>query len=1437
MNDQSLHGTPPLGWLRVEIDRSIDAARQHLASALARRPERDKELIAGATQIRQVRGALTMLCMEGAARFCQVLEDAISSFTDAAAGLTELSASAIDRALFALRQYLADVAQGEADVPLKLFPLYKELNELCGQSTCSEVDLFFPDLSRAPAVSTRAPHIHPSTRAAHLTACSTLFQRGLVSWLREQSRLDGVGMMRTAVDGVQRATGTIDLHPALWWSVAGLIDVLAFPDVRVDPAQIKATLGRIERAIRAVAAGTSVDSPALMREILYPISLAQPVTERVREIKAFYRLDDQIPEFCVSGTLEYDVRALAPVLDEMRRVLERIKQFWSGYAAGGPGGLGALREQLQLLKATARDLGHYRLVRLIDIVAMVASKLPEKFHPQHDSVTLEMAAVFLFMDGMLDHFTDPPPDIDQQVAVIAGWLLDAAKSRSGRAPRAPPRDDVTQRQHVADTRIQVIAEIQENMLRVETLVEAVARDEVPGSRIAETRKPLDQVAGALKMLGLNRANGVLSVCNHLLGICASADVHLRHTTLEWVADGMSSLGFYLDALRRGIPTNDSLLINYVDRLTNDSESPAGSTGWIPASIDLAQLSETRDEPLEISIAVDVSEFELPPPAEAAAVTAVPAIDEPEPDCARKAFASYPLPASDPAPVAEPPDASAAGAKRHDDRIEPLSEPTHDPGSPPAEPGTTPASDEPDASLLPVFLDEARGLLAHLYSELAAWRAAPGDILSARAFARTLHTLKGSARLVGAMHLGEFTHSVESYVGNSIEAGQRDGRAFDFAPLQQMLVSIAEQIGALGSTIERSRPASDNTRAAAQPPAAASTDSLDAPTTVRVPISLLNGLVNHAGELSEVRARTEDEMGTLRRALHELAETVARLRTQLGEMEKESERPEAASPDGDSEDASEQDRRMRIQELSRAMTESLHDVQTLQQGLVISCADTEAALALQSRLDLGLRHKLLEIRSLPFGSLAERLRRTVRQTAAQLSKEAELHIEGDTVAIDRTVLQRLAAPLEHMLRNAVAHGIEPVAARISAAKAPVGSIRLVIEQSEDENMLTLTDDGAGLDIEQILAQAVNLGLVAAGETIPDRMLYSLIFAPGLSTASTVTAASGRGVGLDVVRAEIRAIGGSIEVSSERGGGACFRIRFPTSLSYTQALIVRSAGRMYAFPATLVEQVYELPSDALQAARDDGRIAWNGQDYRFADLARLLGSHGPSPAPRRSNSVLLLHGDGERAAVHVEQVVRKQAIELKNIGPQLARVRGIAGATIIGKGDVVFILDPDELVMHAAHRLAREARQAPAPVQDPPPVILVVDDSLTMRRVTARLLTRAGYRVLVARDGVDAVQQIEEITPDLVIADIEMPNMDGFELMSHLRSNPRTDRIPIIVVTSLIAEKHQRRAADLGVEAFLGKPYAEELLLANVAELLGRRTPQAAAVTLAGIAAIG
>ena len=337
---------------------------------------------------------------------------------------------------------------------------------------------------------------------------------------------------------------------------------------------------------------------------------------------------------------------------------------------------------------------------------------------------------------------------------------------------------------------------------------------------------------------------------------------------------------------------------------------------------------------------------------------------------------------------------------------------------------------------------------------------------------------------------------------------------------------------------------------------------------------------------------------------------------------------------------------------------------------------------------------------------------------------------------------------------------------------------------------------------------------------DAALHHLIFAPGFSTAAAITETSGRGVGMDVVRAEVAAIGGRIEVGSEPGAGTTFRIRFPLTLASTQTILVR-AGAIYAIPSSLVEQIQELKPEELSSAYAASSIDWNGTEYALHYLPRLLGQTDSVAEINRHNAVLLLSSGENRVAIHVDQILRTQEVVLKSIGPQLARVPGVAGATVLGTGQVVLILNPVRL--HTGGRIPTVLGQLPPPkvvaAKAPVSHVMVVDDSLTVRRISERLLAREGYLVSTAKDGVDAIQQMQDAVPDLIIADIEMPRMDGFELSKQLRSDTRTQSIPIIMVTSRMAEKHRRHALEIGVDAFFGKPYDEEELLGRVAELLG------------------
>jgi chemosensory pili system protein ChpA (sensor histidine kinase/response regulator) len=744
-------------------------------------------------------------------------------------------------------------------------------------------------------------------------------------------------------------------------------------------------------------------------------------------------------------------------------------------------------------------------------------------------------------------------------------------------------------------------------------------------------------------------------------------------------------------------------------------------------------------------------------------------------------------------------------------------------------------DEVDDQLLPIFLEEAHELYPQIGSAMRAWREKPQDEQLGRNLKRSLHTLKGSARMAGAMRLGELTHRVEDRVEKAVAENQ-------FTP--ELWNELDNYLDRIGSSIDHLQnphlPEAPEQRPAEQ---TKTKDPLEITQSIpkktlevgaeramqaallRVRSDTVDRLVNEAGEVSVARSRAELELQNVKGGVHELTESVNRLRKQLRELEIHAEGQMQAriSISGDSAekfDPLEFDRFTRFQEVTRFMNESVHDVQTVQQALLKNLAETEAALSAQGHLNRDLQQGLMAIRMVPFSSVSERLYRIVRQTGKELGKRANLELLGTEVELDRSVLEKMTAPFEHLLRNALAHGLETPEQRASANKDPIGEIRLVLRQESNEVVFDFSDDGAGLDIARVRQKAVDNGVLQENEVISDELAMQLIFTPGLSTANEVTEISGRGVGLDVVRSEITALGGRVDVSSEPGHGVRFSIHLPLTLAVTKVLMVRMGQLTYAIPSNMIENVQQIKPPVLEAAYQQKFIDWQGARYPLHYLPRLLGDEDSAIAIQPHNPILLLRAGDNRIALHVEEIIGNQEVVVKNIGPQLARLPGIAGATVSGNGAVILIINPVAFSQRIASsrkvaaKVAATVKEAVRKV----PVIMVVDDSLTVRKITSRLLSRTGYQVLLAKDGVDAMEQLTEVLPDVMLLDVEMPRMDGFELAKRMRQDARTRDVPIIMITSRTADKHRQYALELGVNEYMGKPYHEEELLANIARFV-------------------
>jgi chemosensory pili system protein ChpA (sensor histidine kinase/response regulator) len=524
-----------------------------------------------------------------------------------------------------------------------------------------------------------------------------------------------------------------------------------------------------------------------------------------------------------------------------------------------------------------------------------------------------------------------------------------------------------------------------------------------------------------------------------------------------------------------------------------------------------------------------------------------------------------------------------------------------------------------------------------------------------------------------------------------------------------------------------------------------------------------------------------------------------------------------------------DRYTRLQELTRLMAESLNDVMSIQQGLQKYIGDTDAALLHQARTSREVQQDLMRVRAVPFSNLSERLYRIVRQVARELGKKAELEITGAEVELDRGVLERIGAPLEHMLRNALVHGIEDPAARAAAGKDESGRIAIALRQESNEIALIFSDDGAGLNLEALRRKGAERGLLPTDREPSEAELAQLVFASGLSTAEAVTEVAGRGVGMDVVRNEIALIGGRVDILTNRGQGTTFTVYLPLTLAVTQAVLVRSGENVIALAAAMVEQVMRLKADALALSYEKKSIDFQDRAYPLHAMQQLLG-RASAAEQHPYNSVLLLRSGVQRVAVHVDELLGNHEIVVKSIGVQLGRVPGVTGATVLADGRIALIMNPVQLAQRQ-----RAAPSAPRTMNTTTslrdtgslrdtmsmrvaaaPVVMVVDDSLTVRKITGRLLEREGYRVVTAKDGVDALEKMAESLPRVMLVDIEMPRMDGFDLARHVRADARSQGVPIIFISSRTAEKHRNQAAQIGVNAFLGKPYPEAELLQLVAK---------------------
>ncbi|HQA01153.1 MAG TPA: response regulator, partial [Thermomonas sp.] len=780
----------------------------------------------------------------------------------------------------------------------------------------------------------------------------------------------------------------------------------------------------------------------------------------------------------------------------------------------------------------------------------------------------------------------------------------------------------------------------------------------------------------------------------------------------------------------------------------------------------------------------------------------------------------------------------------------------------------------DVELVDIFVEEGGDLLDHSDGLLSQLREQTEDQELIVGLQRDLHTLKGGARMAGMMSVGELGHAMESLLeaaaAQKVELGEAGVSLLErgFDRLHGMITRVAARraVGMPEALIEEFAARAENRAVAAPEPAelaevgaavgaeAAAQATAPKATTkvvplkplsmpinpdagfddddlgvrapqeqVRIRADLLDRLVNYAGEVAIYRARLEQQLSAFRSTAQEMEQTNLRLRDQLRRLDSETEAQIIAryqrEGDAGSEtfDPLELDRFSTLQQLSRALAESAADLQSLHGSMEDLTRQYETLLTQQSRVSSELQEGLMRTRMLPFDSLVPRLRRVIRQAASETGKQAQLKLDGAQGELDRNVLERMTAPLEHMLRNAIAHGLEVPDVRQAAGKPDEGSIRVAVRREGSEVVLQISDDGAGLNRDAIRARGIERALIQPDAVLSETELDELIMQPGFSTAETVSRLAGRGVGMDVVASEVRQLGGTIDIASRPGEGTTFTLRLPQTLAVTQAVFVKIGDTEYAVPIASVRGVGRISREDL--AKSDASYRYGGEDYALHDLGALVGTSTAKAEGHLQMPLLLVRSGDLRAAVAVDQVVGSREIVVKSGGPQLLSIPGIFGATIMGDGRVVVILDVVPLVRRFAAAPRETAPVVSAVEQRGVPLVMVVDDSVTMRKVTGRVLERHSFEVATAKDGLDALERMADFVPDLMLLDIEMPRMDGYELATAMKADPRLRNVPIIMITSRTGEKHRQRAMDLGVERYLGKPYQEAELMRNVFDLLG------------------
>src|SRR4051812_27758713 len=692
-----------LSWINAEVDQALKVVRDNIAK-VSGKPEDDAMLRVCPDHLHQVSGALRMVGLAGATRFCEAIEGSFSGLGQVAANNGN-AIGTIDRAVLALKEFVADLARGQADVPLRLYPVYKELAILAGKNDASEKELFFPDLTLQAPAHAQAKGLLQSDLAPFLQAQRAVFQRGMLGWLRKQA--SGLEDMRLAVDSLHQVAAQLPEPRALWWAALGLIEGMSQSQDAEWQAAVKPLCNKIDFQMRDLAAGSAKVQDTLLRDVLYAVAKCKPVTPRIKEIRQHFQLESLFPEAPKqAGAMEFDIEFLEVALYDLHSRLEALKGAWVQYVSGEQKSAARFRELVGAFKAKASELGSQHLIKLLDAIGLVAAKLPDPYPRQNQFMVIEMASAFLLVEHVIDHFTTPPDDLAPQIGIMGGWLLDAAKGKSTGEPPAGLRPDLTQQIGALQLRAQVAKEIIANLQHVEQVLDAYVRDASKRDTLAALPPYLRQIHGALMVLRFERAADALAICEKMIAACSEKELAASAEDIDWIAEGLSSLGFFLEPCLHGREPAEQAIQLFFERY--GKRAGAGATQAMPAP-----AAEAADLTIKLDFA-----------AMAADVTQKMGLD-----------ATHKMDAVAPSrPSVAPPMPRVAV----------------------------------DAELLGIFLDEAGEVLQTINDTVPVCRAEPNNLDALTTIRRAFHTLKGSGRMVGLMDLGEVAWEVERLMNGWLE---------------------------------------------------------------------------------------------------------------------------------------------------------------------------------------------------------------------------------------------------------------------------------------------------------------------------------------------------------------------------------------------------------------------------------------------------------------------------------------------------------------------------------------------------------------------------------------------------------------------------------------------------------------------------------------------